>query len=152
MKSWPWPYNSIVPAVTIWGVATAAIIPGAPFLGSLPLLVITPIVAIVCLVLGALYVRLFARRENTDERAKIGSSIAIIGLALDAILVLSFDGQYPNAAPGQGNHILLLLLAGYAAFALGAALPNRATAPTRTAQEPSTRSASRLKAPEPQDS
>ncbi len=132
----PWPLTALVPGLAVWALGTAAVVLAVPVVVSAPLWLATPVVTLACAGLGAVVVRALLRRrpqplDDDDAGLRLGAGIAVIGQLLDVVLVVVNAGTYPRTDAAGTTVVLLLLLAGYAAFAVGGHLSwsARAAAP-----------------------
>lgn len=112
-------------AVLLWIVATALVIVAAPFIGALPLPLTVPAVVVLFVLVGRAFTAVYVERSR-DRRPfsglRLGGVVIVVQQILDAILVTAWGGRYPNTTLETNGPVLTLLLGGYAAFLLGAAL------------------------------
>ncbi|MCG8480540.1 MAG: hypothetical protein MI724_15715 [Spirochaetales bacterium] len=112
-------------AVLLWIVATALVIAIAPFIGALPLPVTVPLVTALFIVVGRVLTGVYVERSSNRRPfsgSRLGVVVVVVQQTLDAILVAAWGGRYPNTTIETNGPVLTLLLGGYAAFLLGAAL------------------------------
>ncbi|WP_424886880.1 hypothetical protein [Streptomyces sp. XH2] len=105
----------------IWVVASAGVTALAPALADAPTAPAAAAVATAFTGIGVLAGRLLP----TGRGIRLGIAVVIVGQLLDVALVLAADGLYPRTDEGGSGRILLLLLAGYAGFLLGALAGDR---------------------------
>ncbi|MFI9202862.1 hypothetical protein [Streptomyces sp. NPDC053048] len=117
MHVWP----ETAGALVIWVAASAAVTALAPMLADAPTAPAAAAVAIAFTGIGVLVGRLLPAGYSI----RLGIAVVIVGQLLDVFLVLAADGLYPRTDEGGSGRILLLLLAGYAAFLLGALAGDR---------------------------
>jgi len=108
-----WPET--VGALVIWVIATAAVTALAPALADAPAAPTAAAVAVAFTAAGALVGRILPPGYGV----RLGIAVVIIGQLLDVAYVLAADGRYPRTDGHGSGRVLLLLLAGYAAFLLG---------------------------------
>jgi len=118
-----WPET--VGALVIWMIATAVVTALAPTLAEAPTAPTAAALAVAFTAVGALVGRLLPPGYGV----RLGIAVVVIGQLLDVAYVVAADGRYPRTDGSGSGRILLLLLAGYAAFLLG-------TLATRTARIP----------------
>ncbi|MBF6048415.1 hypothetical protein GO001_24935 [Streptomyces sp. NRRL B-1677] len=112
--------------------ASAGVIALAPTLADTPTAPAAAAVATAFTGIGALAGRLLPAGRGT----RLGIAVVIIGQLLDVALVLAADGLYPRTDEGGSGRILLLLLAGYAGFLLGALAGDRSSRADTAASPP----------------
>ncbi|MFF4159162.1 hypothetical protein [Streptomyces sp. NPDC001678] len=114
-----WPET--VGAFVIWVAASAGVTALAPTLADAPT---TPAAAAVATVFTGIGV-LAGRLLPAGRGIRLGIAVVVVGQLLDVALVLAADGLYPRTDEGGSGRVLLLLLAGYAGFLLGALAGDR---------------------------
>ncbi|MHA7957821.1 hypothetical protein ACX9I7_08675 [Streptomyces sp. L500] len=114
-----WPET--VGAFVIWVAASAGVTALAPTLAGAPTAPAAAAVVAAFTGMGALVGRLLPAGYGV----RLGVAVVIVGQLLDVVLVLAFDGLYPRTDEGGNGRVLLLLLAGYAGFLLGALAGDR---------------------------
>ncbi|GGP44859.1 hypothetical protein GCM10010214_17190 [Streptomyces abikoensis] len=108
-------------AFVIWVAASAGVTALAPTLAGAPTAPVAAAVVAAFTGMGALVGRLLPAGYGV----RLGVAVVIVGQLLDVVLVLAFDGLYPRTDEGGNGRVLLLLLAGYAGFLLGALAGDR---------------------------
>jgi uncharacterized protein DUF5367 len=83
-------------------------------------LVVVGLAALTALAVAGLSLDYFrrAKREDASAALTLGTCLASIGLALDAVLLLSTDFRYPNVDAEKTATLAVLLLLGYAVAAV----------------------------------
>lgn len=119
-------------AFVIWVAASAGVTALAPALADAPTTLASVAVATAFTSIGVLTGRLLPAGRGI----RLGIAVVIVGQLLDVALVLAADGLYPRTDEGGSGRILLLLLAGYAGFLLGALAGDRSLRADTAASPP----------------
>lgn len=118
-------FDEFVAALIVWVGFTALVVAAAPVLADVRLLTAAVVFTPACVVVGWLAGRAFAHwRPRPAAGARLGVAVVVVGQLLDTALV-TIAGEYPRAGTAGSVTVLALLLAGYPAALLGAALADR---------------------------